>query len=134
MNPEHRGRSRWLSRDEAAALLSAARKSSARAHLPAFILLCLHSGLRPGEALALEWARVDFGRGRLILEADDSKNGKAAEVPISPSARVALIERARFRAQWCPGSPWVFCRRNGERIAQIKHGFASAAAAAGLSG
>ncbi|MCF8016920.1 MAG: site-specific integrase, partial [Chromatiaceae bacterium] len=129
---EPSGRARWLSRDEAERLLEAARNSSAKAHLPAFIQLCLYTGLRPGEALALTWPRVDFGRNRLILDADDSKNGKPAEVPISPTARLALIERARFRAQWCPSSPWVFCRRNGERIAQIKHGFASAAAAAGL--
>lgn len=130
---EPSGRTRWLTHAEADALLAAARRSYARAHLPAFILLCLNAGLRPGEALTLTWDRVDLVRRHIRFEANDSKNAKPALVPINQGAYQGLLERVRFRARWCPDSPWVFCRRNGKRIAEIKHGFASAVRAAGLT-
>lgn len=130
---EPAGRTRWLTRNEINALLKAANANRARPHLVPFITLCLHAGLRPGEALRLSWDRVDFSRGRILFGAIDSKNAKHAEVPISKSAHSALIERARFRAEHCPDSPWVFCRRNGQRIAKIRRSFDSAAKAAGLS-
>lgn len=120
------GRTRWLSADEAARLVDAARAGRGAAHLPAFILLALHAGLRLQEALGLEWSRVDLARRRLYLGAVNQKNGKVAEVPINSVAREALIERARYRAEHCPDSPWVFCHHDGSRLTTIRHGFASA--------
>jgi hypothetical protein len=32
--------------------------------------------------------------------------------PALEQARQALLARARFRATWCPNSPWVICRRD----------------------
>jgi integrase len=130
---EPAGRTRWLTREQVEALIGAARSGRAAAHLPAFVGLCVHAGLRPGEALTLEWARVDLPRSRIVLDAEDSKSGEPAEVPINAGARAALLERARFRAAHCPASPWVFCRKDGSRIESIKHGFAVAARRAGLT-
>ena len=127
------GRSRWLTEDEAARLVAAARKGRAMAHLPHFILLCLHTGLRLSEALELEWSRVDLIRNRLFLGTLDQKGRHVSEVPLNTVAREALIERARFRATWCPDSPWVFTRRDGTRIESIKTSFAAACVKAGIS-
>lgn len=127
------GRTRWLSPEEAARLVAAARQGRARAHLPAFILLCLHTGLRRDEALALEWRRVDLHRDRLHLGALDQKGGHVSEIPINAIAREALLQRANFRATWCPDSPWVFARQDGTRIASIKTSFAAACARAGIT-
>lgn len=127
------GRTRWLSSDEAARLIAAARQGRAQAHLPAFIVLSLHCGLRRGEVLGLEWSRVDLVRDRLFLGALDQKGRHVSEVPLNTTAHAALVERARFRAAWCPGSPWVFARRDGTRIASIKNSFAAACAVAGIA-
>ena len=127
------GRTRWLSPEEAARLLAAARQGRARAHLPAFILLCLHTGLRRDEALGLEWSRVDLHRDRLHLGAIDQKGGHVSEIPINAIAREALLQRANFRATWCPDAPWVFARQDGTRIASIKTSFAAACARAGIT-
>jgi len=36
------------------------------------------------------------------------------------------MARAKYRAQHCPNSPWVFCHPDGARIGDVKRSFASA--------
>jgi integrase len=88
--------------------------------------------------LWLEWRRVDLQGAVITFEATDrgktgQKNGKPGRVPMNQQARGAILARARFRAEHCPGSPWVFCRRDGSKIESIKKGFAACVADAGLS-
>lgn len=130
--PEPTGRSRTVSYTEAERLLAAARCSIRATHLADFILLGLHTGMRPGEMLALEWRRVDLARNRIMLGNGDQKNRKADQVPINQHAREALLNRARFRAEYCPASPWVFCTQGGRRIESIKTSFRSACKRAGI--
>jgi integrase len=129
---EPAGRSRWLTQAEAAALIQAAEKVPKAGHVADFIRLGLYTGMRPGEILGLEWSRVDLSRNLIYLGTDDQKNGKMGSVPLNERAREAIIARARFRASNCPASSWVFCNRDGVRIASIKKGFASACRLAGL--
>lgn len=123
---EPAGRARWLTRAEARALIEVAGKQKRAPHMKDFILLCLYTGMRSGEALELEWDRVDLARGLILLGAENQKSGKAGSIPLNASARKALVSRAGFRAEHCPASPWVFSNRRGERIASIKKGFARA--------
>lgn len=53
---------RWLTREEAARLLWAARPYQ---HLRRMILLGLYTGSRPGVILALQWKQIDFRSGYL---------------------------------------------------------------------
>jgi integrase len=129
---EPAGRNRWLTRNEAERLFSAAREGGRAPHLTDFIRLGLNTGLRPGEMLELEWARVDSGANLIYLGAEHQKNGKVGSVPLNRDARSAIASRARFRATHCPESPWVFCTKKGARIASIKKGFALAVRRAGL--
>ena len=130
---EPAGRARWLTQAEAEALLDAAEERRAVAPwLKDFIRLGLYAGLRPGEILGLTWVRVDLGGAKITFEPGDQKNGRRGSVPVNQEARRALLDRARFRATHCPGSPWVFCRKDGSRILSVKHAFASALTAAGL--
>jgi integrase len=129
---EPSARTRWLTRAEAVVLLQAAGGMKRAPHLVDFIRLGLYSGLRPGEMLKMEWSRVDLQAGLVYLSADDQKSGRAGSVPLNDEARAAVLARARFRAQHCPASPWVFCRRNGERIASVKKCFRAALEKAGL--
>lgn len=129
---EAEGRNRWLSKTEAAALIRAAEEATRAPHLVDFIRLGLNTGMRRGEMLGLEWRRVDLSRGLIYLEGRHQKNGKVGSVPLNREARAALIRRASFRSQYCPDSPWVFCDKEGSRIASIKKGFALAVQKAGL--
>ncbi len=127
------GRDRWLTQDEAAHLLVAARQEPKAAHLPDFILLALHTGMRTGEILQMEWSRVDLHRNYILLGAGDQKNGQAGSVPLNQTAREVMLSRARFRATHCPAAKRVFCDRHGEGINSIKKGFAAAVKRAGIS-
>lgn len=138
---EPRGRDRWLTESQTARLLRAAEEPKRQQRYPwlrDFIRLGLYSGMRPGEMLWLEWRRVDLQGAVITFEATKrgktgQKNGKPGRVPLNLEARIAMLARARFRAEHCPGSPWVFCRRDGTRIESVKKGFAACVADAGLS-
>lgn len=129
---EPAGRRRWLTHDEANRLLAAAREAKRAPHLQDWMMLCLYAGLRPGEALGLDWERVDLRRRTVRFEAEDQKSGKPASLPLNKRACAAVAARARFRAQFCPDPPRVFCRRDGTRIESINRSFAAAVRAAGL--
>ncbi|TAM46261.1 MAG: site-specific integrase [Gammaproteobacteria bacterium] len=129
---EPEGRLRWLTRAEAGALIRAAEAQRRAPHLPDFIRLALNTGCRRGELLGLEWRRVDLQRGLLYLEGDHTKSGRRRYVPLNQAARGALLSRMRFRAKYCPASPWVFAARSGKRIQSVKTAFASACEAAGI--
>lgn len=126
------GRERWLTQEEAGKLLDAARQERQTPHLADFILLALHTGMRSGEILKLEWRRVNLQQDRILLEATGQKNGKPGIVPLNQTARSAILSRAGFRAQHCPSSTWVFCDQEGRQIASIKKGFAGAVRRAGI--
>ena len=109
MLKEPEGRVRWLTQEEAAALIDAAGiERNARYHLPDFIRLALHTGCRSGELLWLQWKRVDLSAGLFFLEGQHTKSGKRRSIPLNQNARRALINRAQYRAKYCPSSPWVF--------------------------
>lgn len=131
---EPEGRVRWITHAEAVALLAAAERAGQAPHLPDFIRLALNTGMRRGELLWLEWRRVDLQRGLVFLEAEHTKTKRRRSVPLNMEARMALIRRARYRAEHCPDSPWVFCRRDGGRITEVKRSFATACARAGVAG
>ena len=130
---EPEGRVRWLTRAEAVALLAAADASIRAPHLADFLRLALNTGMRRGELLRLEWRRVDLREGLVFLEAEHTKTKRRRSVPLNAEARAALIRRARFRAEHCADSPWVFCGKDGKPIAEVKRSFAAACAKAGIA-
>jgi integrase len=123
---EPEGRIRWLAKEEAARLIRAATTDPRATHLPDLIRLAVHSGMRKGEMLGLEWRRVDLKNNLVHLGAEHTKAGKRRSVPLNDEARSALLSRAGFRAQYCPDSPWVFANRKGERIGSVKSSFTRA--------
>lgn len=125
-------RTRFLSREEAGALLHAADGLAHAPHLGDYLRLMLATGLRPGEARGLTWDRVDLGRRLIRFEVGDQKNNQAGTVPLNDAARAALVSRARFRASHCPGSPWVFCNKHGQPFHEIRNSFLTACRLAGI--
>ena len=130
---EPEGRVRWISREEADQLIDTARQSTNASHLADYIVLSLHTGYRKQELLGLEWDRVDLRESLIWLEASHTKIAKRRSVPLNHYAREAIINRARFRAEHCPDSKWVFANSRGERVRDVKKSFATACKRAGIS-
>ena len=129
---EPEGRLRWISRAEADVLIREAESDSRSPHLADFIRLALNTGFRKNEMLKLSWDRVDLRDNRLFLEPEHTKSGKRRVVPLNEEARRAMLGRARFRAEFCPGSPWVFAHKNGGRVQYMQNGFQGACKRAGI--
>ena len=91
---EPRGRVRFLSNEERAALLSACEQSSNPYLLPV-VVLALSTGMRAGEIMNLEWRDVDLTRGWLTLR--ETKNGDMRGVPLTGKALELVKEHARTR-------------------------------------
>jgi integrase len=132
MLKEPEGRLRWLTRPEAVTLIRAAETQTKAPHLGPLIQLALHTGMRRGELLGLEWERVDLHSAIIYLESQHTKAGKRRTVPINAVARNAILNRARFRAEHCPDAPWVFCDAKGTRIASVQRSFGTACERAGI--
>ncbi|NLZ11108.1 MAG: site-specific integrase, partial [Alcaligenaceae bacterium] len=81
-------RVRWVSRDEAARLVSAVQKD----WLQDAVLFALATGMRAGEILSLEWKSVDLARSIAWVTASKAKSKRARAVPLNDEA-VAIIRR-----------------------------------------
>jgi integrase len=91
---EPRGRVRYLSDDERAALLDTCRKSEYKP-LYLIVLFAVTTGMRRGELLGLRWQDVDLERRVAVLH--DTKNGDRRSVPIIPEVVQLLREHGKVR-------------------------------------
>jgi len=126
------GRVRWLRPEEAQRLVTVARGRLRAPCLADFIVLALHTGCRSGESLGLEWSRVDFQSGLITLEAQHTKTKRRRSIPLNANARRVLSSRLAWRDANAPGCPWVFCNRQGKRVASVKRAFGAALKKAGI--
>ena len=125
-----RGKTRWLSRKEAARLLWAARHVP---HLRAFILIGLYTGTRSGAILGLQWMPnttggwIDLERGLLFrgTEGRVETNKRQTPCPL-PRKLLAHLRRARRRTRR------YAIEYDGERVQKLRRSWRSACNAAGL--
>lgn len=111
------GKDRWLTRKEAAALLSAARtgRSDVRLYLPLYILIGLYTGARPGAILSLRWHQVDLERGMIDFTSGRRTNKRKVRGQPIPRRLQRFLRLARQR-----GTELGFVvHHNGKRIADI---------------
>ena len=144
-------RERFLSTEELAALGKALSKAEAKGRISPYAIAAIRflilSGARVGEVLGLRWEWVDFERACVFLP--DSKTGKKV-IPLGLPALQLLQDLPRMA-----GNPHVFpgksfgrpifeltgtwnrikkaAKLEGVRIHDLRHSWASQAAAAGLS-
>jgi integrase len=116
---------RFLTEEEAGRL-----RAAATGDMVHFVRLMLNTGLRPGEALALEWTdcrRTDPSPHLLVRR---SKTGKPRWVPLNADALTALDDLER---EIKPGCAFVFRNRKGDgRKRSNKTAFKAACRRAGL--
>jgi integrase len=84
---DSKGRERFLSESERAALLKACAASPLPTLLP-MVQLALATGARKGELFALQWAGVDLDRRSVRFL--DTKNGDSRTVPLAQTAVATL--------------------------------------------
>jgi integrase len=107
--------------DEVRRLMAEAGRARTRTGLrpltyTTLIGLLAATGLRPGEALALDIADVDLDAGRLLIR--ESKFGKSRVVPVDSSTRDALRQYVAQRTTLCPRpqSPALLLSEHGRRL------------------
>jgi integrase len=86
---ESRGRTRFLTDEERAALLEACAKSEWKP-LETIVLLALTTGARRGELVNLKWTDVDLKNSSALVH--DTKNGDSRMLPLVGKALSALRE------------------------------------------
>lgn len=121
---------RWLTRKEAAALIRGARTPQARLYMPLFILLGVYTGRRKEAILSLRWPQVDLDAGTIDFDPPGRKrtNKRRGFIPIPP-VLLPHLRRGRRR-----GTDLGYVLHiNGERILDIKKGFAGACERAKLA-
>lgn len=122
------GRLRYLDEAEIGRLLAACRASRNR-YLAPIVILALHTGMRKGELLGLEWERVERSTARITLLR--TKSGKPRGIPMGRAAYEALIalepdaDRRHGR---------LFPDGNDRRGSQIRTAFEAVLKRAGIVG
>ena len=129
MPPKEARRERWLTREEAARLLWAARHTP---HLARLILLGLYTGSRLNVMISLRWDWIDFARGMMLRREPRTAESKQKRTPPVRLGRRILAHLRRWRRLDDPRCPYVV-HRDGQRIIRRPHGsWATAIRKAGL--
>jgi integrase len=124
---ESNGRSRILTADEEARLLTAA-KASVWPMLHLFVRMCLTTAARRGEILNLRWRDVSLEDSVAIL--GKTKNGRARALPLVSDVKVALAEAKKVRP--LRGDFVFYDPRNPEKTKAIDTAWRACRKAAGL--
>lgn len=122
---EGKGRVRYLTTEERAALLAETAKD---ATLHTFVVLALSTACRAGELLKLTWRDVDLREGRLLFR--QTKNDEPRIAWLHGEALRLLTEYAKVRP--LDGDQLVFPSPTGKRAHDYSTPFKAAVAAANL--
>lgn len=106
---EQKVRIRWITRDQANALMDKISQPWVRD----VCQFALATGMRAGEILSLEWGDLDLERRIAWVTADRAKSGVARPVPLNAEALNVLARRTS------PRYTLVFTRGNGVKVAQV---------------
>jgi integrase len=124
---EPRGRVRYLTDAERTRLLQACQESAQPALYP-LVVLALSTGARKMELLQLTWRDVDLRRAQMTLE--HTKNGERRALPLTGLALQEMERLAKVRRL---GTTLVFPRADGQQPLDIRHAWAKAVQAAGIT-
>lgn len=132
--PKPPARDKWLTREEAARLLRAARSSHKGQHLADFILCGLYTGSRKATILGLRMDAPSAHGGYVDLEQGvlyRQPVGKRATLKRQPSARLPARYLAHLRRQAANGRRFVV-EYDGHQVGDIKTAWRFAKEAADL--
>jgi len=133
MPAKHKARERWLTRNEAAALLRSARGTP---HLARFILIGLYTGTRSGAILGLSWlpsiaaGYVDLDAGVIHRSGYAQRKTKKRQPPVKIPDR---LKAHLTRWKRMDGNMRTVVNWNGSSVLSVKKAFRSARQNASLS-
>jgi integrase len=117
LEAEPEGRVLWLSPAGEATLLDACAACRVT-DLFVLVFLAVETGMRKGELLGLEWARIDLSRGVIGLASRSTKSKRRREIPMRDGVYRLLAERAHEDEQYVfPRRAWSTYRAAWEAIA-----------------
>lgn len=93
--PERKRRIRWITPDQARALIEELPDHQRHA-----VLFALATGLRQGNVLGLRWDQLDMDRRSAWLYADQVKNGEDLHVSLNDTAMDVLAKRRGIHPEW----------------------------------
>lgn len=105
-------RVRFLMPDEIQRLLS-----NCADHLKPIVTVALHTGMRKGELLNLQWDQVNFDQG--IISILNTKNHERRDIPMNETIKTTLKEIERK-------GPYVFCNGDGGNFLNVRRSFETA--------
>jgi excisionase family DNA binding protein len=120
---ENNAPERVLSFEEEKRLLEASPE-----HLKPVILTALHTGMRRGEILALQWTRVDLKKKTILIT--KTKGGKDRTIPINDQLYAELVRLKQRNGN----SDRVFLGPAGRPLSEIKTAFSAAKKRAKVKG
>ncbi len=128
--PTTKGRTRFLTVEEAGALLQVAP-----GHLRPILITALETGMRRGEIMKLKWSDVDMKAGMIFVA--ETKTGRPRHIPMSSRLRATLGRLPRRL-----GSDYVFTGvkrfpkvgKDGEPFHDVRTAFENACRRAGIEG
>lgn len=126
--PKPESRDRWLTRNEAARLLWAARRTP---HLTRFILIGLYTGTRSGAILAMEWSWIDVQRGVMRRRAAGEGETTKRRPPVRLGARILSHLRRFHKRDQEQGLRYVVSF-DGRPVVKLRRSWATARKRAGL--
>ena len=130
MPPAPDGRQRWLTRDEVAELLWAARRTP---HLRRFILLAYYTGSRSAAVRELEWSWVDFNASTMRRRAPGKAEQKNKRRPMVRLGKRILSHLRRWTRLDGPYAKYVV-HYTASPSAGLRHSWHRAVKLAGLAG
>jgi integrase len=92
-------------------------------HLKPIVTLAVHTGMRKGELLSLQWDRINFEQGMITL--DDTKNNERRDIPMNETVKKTLegIERKGEN---------VFRNEEGQTFVTVRKSFETALKKSGI--
>jgi integrase len=117
---ENNQRHRYLMEADIEKLLN-----SCSPHLLPIVEIALHTGMRKGEILGLQWDQVRDG----FIYLHETKSGKSRQIPLDSRA-TQVLKDLQVKNKW--KSPYVFVGPDGNRLLDVKKGFAGACRRAGI--
>lgn len=120
MFKENNERVRFLEKEEIVKLLAGCNRT-----LKSIVIVALNTGMRLGEILGIKWQDIDIKRG--VIHLYTTKNGGKREIPINEQVKTALIRTRKH-----PQSEYVFCKRDGSRLRDIRTSFFTALEKSGI--
>jgi integrase len=119
------GRLRYLEVEEIKRLLDSCNDPHAP-HLRPIVIMALHTGMRLGEILGLQWQEIDSKRRLITIT--KTKNNERKIIPINDVLYDELVKLPKHVT-----SPYLFYHPDGTRLFHIHHSFHHALKKAGIA-